>query len=168
MNREIAIVKGIHPGIYLERKIQQQHLKKGKLAVALNEYPQTLSTITKGKRDMNTALALKLEKTLGLEEGTLMILQVYYDIEQLKRQQHNDKPDLRKIRPVLFWDTDMNYIDWRRQYRAVIRRVFERGNVQEKKGDNKVLWGEENRGSPRKKINDVLEYGHSFIARGAS
>lgn len=66
--------------------IKEQHLKKGHLALAVNEYPQTITTITKGKRDMNTALALKLEKALGLEEGTLMILQVFYDIEQIKKK----------------------------------------------------------------------------------
>jgi len=81
---------------------------------------------------MNTALALKLEKALGLEEGTLMILQVYYDIEQVKKKLHTDTPNLKKLRPVIFWDTNIQSIDWHRQYQAVIRRVFERGNKQEK------------------------------------
>ena len=132
MKKEINIIKGIHPGIYLDRMIREQHLKKGKLALAVNEYPQTLTTITKGKRNMNPLLALKLEKALGLEEGTLMILQVYYDIEQLKKKQHTGTPNLQKLRKVIFWDTDMKSIDWNRQYKAVIRRVFERGNHQEK------------------------------------
>lgn len=132
MKQDIDIIKGIHPGFYLDRKIHEQHLKKGALALAVNEYPQTLTTITKGKRDMNTALSLKLEKALGLEEGTLMILQVYYDIEQVKKKQKTGTPDLQKLRPVIFWDTDMKAIDWHRQYRAVIRRVFERGNEREK------------------------------------
>jgi hypothetical protein len=77
-------------------------------------------------------LALKLENALGLEEGTLMILQVYYDIEQLKKKQQVEIPDLKKLRKIIFWDTDMKSIDWNRQYKAVIRRVFERGNLQEK------------------------------------
>jgi antitoxin HigA-1 len=133
MKNDIQIIKGIHPGLYLDRKIREQNLKKGHLALAVNEYPQTLTTITKGKRDMNTALALKLEKALGLEEGTLMILQVYYEIGQIKKKQYTDTPDLKKLRPVIFWDTDISSIDWSRQYRAVIRRVFERGNEKEKK-----------------------------------
>lgn len=132
MNREINILKGIHPGIYLDRMIREQHLKKGQLALAVNEYPQTLTTITKGKRNMNPLLALKLEQALGLEEGTLMILQVYYDIAQLKKKQQIANPDLDKFRKIIFWDTDMKSIDWNRQYKAVILRVFERGNQQEK------------------------------------
>lgn len=133
MQEEINIVRGVHPGIYLERKIQELHLKKGQLALSVNEYPQTLTSITKGKRNMNPLLAFKLEKALGLEEGTLMILQVYFDIEQIKKKQNKQVPNLQKLRKVIFWDADINSIAWDRQYNAVIRRVFERGNQQEKK-----------------------------------
>lgn len=41
-------------------------------------------------------------------------------------------PNLALIRKALFWDTDINKIDWNKQYKAVIQRVFERGNVDEK------------------------------------
>ena len=81
---------------------------------------------------MNTALALKIEQALGLEEGYFMILQVYFDIETEKRRQNKEQPDLTKIRPVLFWDTKIERIDWSKQKRAVILRVFERGNDIEK------------------------------------
>jgi len=133
VNKELAILKGIHPGLVLDRKIGEHNLKKGRLALSINEYPQTITAITKGKRSMNTALALKLEKVLGLEEGYFMILQVYYDIKQAKSIEKTDIPDLKKLRPVIFWDTAMSKIDWHRQDRAIIRRVNERGNLQEKK-----------------------------------
>jgi len=41
-------------------------------------------------------------------------------------------PNLALIRKALFWDTDINKIDWNKQYKAVIQRVFERGNEEEK------------------------------------
>ena len=41
-------------------------------------------------------------------------------------------PNLALIRKALFWDTDINKIDWDKQYKAVIKRVFERGNEEEK------------------------------------
>jgi antitoxin HigA-1 len=132
MRQEIEIIKGVHPGFYLDRKIKEHKWRKGQLALTIGEYPQTLTSITKGKRDINTRLALKLEKVLGLEEGTLMILQVYFEIEQLKKSEVKARPNLKKIRPALFWDTRIDSIDWNRQYRAVIRRVFERGNEREK------------------------------------
>lgn len=82
---------------------------------------------------MNTSLALRIEAELGIEEGYFMTLQVFYDIKEEKRKQSKGfHPDLSKIRPVLFWDTVFEKIDWLQQKKAVIQRVFERGNAQEK------------------------------------
>jgi addiction module HigA family antidote len=133
MKDEISILKGIHPGFVLERKLKERKMRKGAFALSIDEYPQTLSAITKGKRSMNVALALKIERALGLEEGYFMSLQVFYDIRETKRKQRqNSRPNLSLLRPILFWDTDINQIDWDAQRRAVIERIIERGNDQEK------------------------------------
>ena len=128
----LEIIKGIHPGFIIDRELKKRHLRKKNFALSVDEFPQTLGAITKGKRNMNTALALKIEKSLGLEEGYLMILQVYYDIEQEKAKQQFNRPDLSKLRTVLFWDTKMDKINWIKQKKAIIKRVFERGNATEK------------------------------------
>lgn len=131
MENTLSIVKGIHPGFILERELQKRHLAKGKFALSLNEFPQTIVSITKGKRRMNINLAIKIENALSLDEGYLMTLQVFYDIKEAKKNQ-TSHPDLSKLRPVLFWDTKMEMIDWNRQKNAVIKRVFNRGNESEK------------------------------------
>lgn len=133
MKSNLQLLKGIHPGFVLERELEKRHLRKGVFALSLQEYPQTLTAITKGKRGMNTSLALKIEEALGLEEGYFMILQVYYDIEQEKKKQNKLRTDLPQLRSVLFWDTKINTIDWEKQKKAIIKRVFERGNEMEKK-----------------------------------
>ncbi|MDT0643445.1 helix-turn-helix domain-containing protein [Zunongwangia sp. F363] len=125
--------KGIHPGIVLGRELKKRSLKQRPFALSINEHPQTLNTITKGKRNLNTALALKIENKLNLEEGTLAVLQTYYDIDKEKEKRETEAPKLSVLRRSLFWDTDINGIDWRKQYKAVIKRVFERGNESEKK-----------------------------------
>lgn len=132
MKSELKILKGIHPGLVLERELEKRHLRKGAFALSLQEYPQTLTAITKGKRGMNTALALKIEEALGLKEGYLMVLQVYYDIEEEKRKIKVSNATLPKLRRALFWDTKIEKIDWEKQKRAIIKRVFERGNDTEK------------------------------------
>lgn len=132
MKSNLQLLKGIHPGFVLERELEKRHLRKGVFALSLQEYPQTLTAITKGKRGMNTSLALKIEEALGFEEGYFMILQVYYDIEQEKKKQIKSRTDLPQLRPVLFWDTKINTIDWEKQKKAIIKRVFERGNEMEK------------------------------------
>ena len=130
---EISILKGIHPGFVLERKLEERNLRKRPFALSIDEHPQTISAITKGKRGFNTPLALKIEHALGIEEGYFMTLQVFHDIkeEKLKRSA-NLRPDLSLIRPGLFWDTDINKIDWMNEALGVIGRILERGNDQEK------------------------------------
>jgi len=88
--------------------------------------------ITKTRRSLNTALALKAEKALGMEEGTLMLLQVFNDIAVLKSKTHQEKPDLNKLRKIVFWDTNIDKIDWAKHKNAVIKRVFAKGNQTEK------------------------------------
>jgi hypothetical protein len=61
-----------------------------------------------------------------------MTLQIFYEIEQEKKKLFKTHPDLKKLRPVLFWDTKIEKIDWQKQKRAIIKRVFERGNEAEK------------------------------------
>jgi len=110
MESNISVIKGIHPGFILERELQKRQLAKGKFAISLNEFPQTLVAITKGKRRMNINLALKIEKALSLEEGILMTLKVFYDVKEAKKKLGN-QPDLTKFRTALFWDTNIEMID---------------------------------------------------------
>jgi len=133
VNTRFKKYRGIHPGIVLERELKRRSLKQRPFALSLHEHPQTLNAITKGKRGLSIPLALKIEKELGLEEGSLAMLQLYHDIKKEKEKQEKRTPDLSRLRKSLFWDTDINHIDWDRQYKAVIRRVFERGNEAEKK-----------------------------------
>ena len=115
MELAIEMYKGIHPGIILERELKKRNLKKRPFALSLQEYPQTLNNITKGRRGLTAALSLKIDRALGLEEGTMLILQASI------------------LRKVLFWDTDINKIDWHKQFKSIIQRVYERGNEDEKK-----------------------------------
>lgn len=133
MIKQYEKYKGIHPGVILDRELKKRSIKQRPFALSLNEHPQTFNAITKGKRGISTALALKIERELGLEEGTLVILQAYYDIQKIKEKNLQRTPNLSVLSKSLFWDTDIKNIDWERQYRAVIQRVFERGNEADKK-----------------------------------
>jgi antitoxin HigA-1 len=131
MDKLVEKYKGIHPGIILERELKKKNLKQAPFALSLQVYPQTLNAITKGKRAITPELSLKIDRALGLEEGTMYILQAYYEIQKVKLE-NSRRPNLSIIRKALFWDTDIAKIDWDQQYKSVIRRVFERGNFQEK------------------------------------
>lgn len=132
MNIFLEKYKGIHPGIILERELKKRDLQQRTFALSIDEHPQTINAITKGKRKLNIALALKIERSLNIEEGTLSILQTYFDINEEKNKLKQDNPNLLVLRKSLFWDTDINKINWSKQYSAVIQRIFERGNEAEK------------------------------------
>lgn len=150
MNKQLNIAKGIHPGIILERELAKRGMSKGQFALSVQEYPQTISAIINGKRNMNTSLAMRIETALGIEEGFFMTLQVFYDIREEKKKLHqNNHPDFSKFRPALFWDTKIDNIDWQRQKAAIVKRVFERGNKTEQKEITR-FYGKET-------INAILE-----------
>jgi addiction module HigA family antidote len=132
---QIAIdkYKGIHPGMILERELKKRKLKKAPFALSLEEYPQTLNEITKGRRGITPALSLKIDRALELEEGTMLVLQAYYEIEKEKLKTESQyRPNIALLRKALFWDTDIEKISWSKQFKAVIKRVFERGDEKEK------------------------------------
>jgi addiction module HigA family antidote len=124
--KTIDIIKGIHPGKFVERELKIRNLNQRQFALSIGEHAQTLSAIIKGSRRMNVALSLKIEEQLELEEGFLMTLQVFYDIKEAKKDS-TYKPDLSKLRKVTFWDTSFDKIDWKQNKVAVIKRIFSRG-----------------------------------------
>lgn len=78
MQTTLEIIKGVHPGKFLERELLKQKINKRQFAIAVGEHPQTLGAIINGNRRMNVELSLKIEEKLQLEEGFLMTLQVFY------------------------------------------------------------------------------------------
>ena len=130
MKSTLEIVKGVHPGKMIERELLKRKTNKRQFALSINEHPQTLGSIIKGNRKMNTDLSLKIEDALGFEEGFLMTLQVFHDIKLAKRDV-NYKPDLSILNKITFWDTTFELIDWKLMKRAVIQRVFSYGNDEE-------------------------------------
>jgi plasmid maintenance system antidote protein VapI len=132
MNATLDLLKGLHPGHYLENELKKRKISKKVFAESVHEHLQTIVSITKAKRKFTPALSLKTECFLHLEEGFILTLQAFYEIKKAKEQLDTTKPDLTKIRPILFWDTDIDKIQWKKEKESVLKRVSERGNEQEK------------------------------------
>lgn len=128
----LELLKGIHPGQYLARELSRRRLHGGTLAGQIGGCRQNLHAIMQGRRRMSLSLSLRIEQVLGLPEGFLMSLQLYYDIAEEKRRQNAGlRPDVTKFRPALFWDVEPDRIDWQQNKAFVIQRVFERGDETE-------------------------------------
>ncbi|MCY7352411.1 MAG: HigA family addiction module antidote protein [Cytophagaceae bacterium] len=85
---ELIPVYATHPGEVLEMELEGRGIKKSAFAVQNGIYPSHLSDLLSGKRNMNAAIALKLEKALGIEAGFWLRMQNSYDLfeEQRKMQ----------------------------------------------------------------------------------
>lgn len=124
---ELSKIKGIHPGVILNREIKARGLKSKEFAFSIKEYPQTLSAILNKRRGINPQLSIKLGRNFNVDEDYFMLLQAAYDVKEAIIPE-TKTPDLSKIRRILFWDTEYEKIDWLRQKKAIIKRVFERGD----------------------------------------
>lgn len=134
MISKIDILKGVHPGKIIERDMKKMHISQRNLSLRSNVPYQTINNVIAGTRGISTDMALKIEKSLGYEEGFLSVLQIYYDIDTYKtkllKEQNREKPNIRKS---LFWDADFEKINWVKYRKAVVKRILERGNEDEKK-----------------------------------
>ncbi|MDR0604238.1 MAG: plasmid maintenance system antidote protein [Bacteroidales bacterium] len=131
---DITKLKGVHPGAVLGWELKNRSIESKQFALSLDEHPQTVNAVMKGRRKMNPSLSIKLGKALDTDPEYFMLLQVYYEIEKERTEtllKNQPKPDLSKLRKTLFWDTNIDRIDWEKQKKAVIGRIFERGNETE-------------------------------------
>ena len=131
---EITKIKGVHPGAVLSRELKKRGMESKQFALSLGEYPQTINAISKGRRGINPVLSIKLGNALGTDAEYFMLLQAYYEVEKEQKElllKEQVKPNLAVFSKLLFWDTNITKIDWQRQKRAVIRRIFERGTEAE-------------------------------------
>lgn len=128
----IERVKGIHPGAILKRELKKRGIKSIELAKAINEHAQTINAITKERRGMNAKLSLKLGNYFNISHEYFMFLQAAYEVNSIKLSEKESKNLLLgKFRKSVFWDTQIEFIDYKKHKRSVIQRVLERGNSKE-------------------------------------
>ena len=132
MRYSIENVKGMHPGALIKHELNRKKISQRKFAASIDEHWQILNAVINEKRGISLGTALKVEKEFGYDEGFLMILQVYYDIEKQKQKQiRSTLKGVPAIRRIIFWDTDFDSIDWAASKESVISRVLERGTEEE-------------------------------------
>lgn len=129
---KLSKIKGIHPGVILQREMKNRGIRVVQLAQSSEEHKQTISAILNKRRKITPKLSIKLSELFNVDSDYFMLLQASYDVNTLADKLDNDvKPNLSKFRHVLFWDTDFEKIDWQKQRHAIIKRVLERGNDDE-------------------------------------
>lgn len=70
---------------------------------------------------------MNLEKVLHIGiEGFFYRIQANHDIYTcMKEQAMNNRPKLEHYRKAVFWDTDIEKLDWKKNRQWIVRRIFE-------------------------------------------
>lgn len=79
-SKEIFTNVSVHPGEVLIEELEVREIKKSAFAEKLGLKPGHFSDLLYGRRHVSAALALKLEKLLGISAEYWMRLQVYHDL----------------------------------------------------------------------------------------
>ncbi|MCW5908795.1 MAG: HigA family addiction module antidote protein [Chitinophagales bacterium] len=83
---EITPTDIFHPGVVLEEEIAYRNLTKREVAEKMGISPTVLSELISGKRNITTAIALKIEGALGINALFFLSMQMRYDYYTLKRK----------------------------------------------------------------------------------
>lgn len=133
MRYSIENIKGMHPGALIKHELVKKKISQRQFASRIGEHWQILNAVINQKRGISLSTALKIEREFGYDEGFLLVMQVYYDIEKDKQKTLSKTLDgFPNVRRILFWDTDFDSIDWAASKESVITRILERGNDAEK------------------------------------
>lgn len=89
MNNQILNTKGIeieieafHPGSFLLEEIEFRQIQKKDFAQKIGIFPNNLSLIFSGKRDISASLAIKIGKALGTSGELWYNMQSAFNFQQ--------------------------------------------------------------------------------------
>jgi antitoxin HigA-1 len=78
----------VHPGEVLRAELEARKLLKSTFAMDIKVYPSHFSDVLRGKRNLNAALAIKLEQALGIRAEFWVRLQGEYDLAMERHKLH--------------------------------------------------------------------------------
>ena len=133
MYEEYFTVKSTPAGKVLEHILRKSKMSQSDLAHRSGIYPQRICELIKGKRKFTVEYSLKLEKALNIKiEGYFYKIQAGYEVYRfITDEEMKNHPNLSLFSKALFWDTKIGKINWIRNRKWVIKRVFEYGNERE-------------------------------------
>ncbi|MDE7153008.1 MAG: HigA family addiction module antidote protein [Muribaculaceae bacterium] len=73
-----------HPGELIKDELEARHVSQSKLAERIGVSPSLLNEIIKGKRGVNTEMALMIEAAMDIPADLLLNLQSAYNMQMAK------------------------------------------------------------------------------------
>lgn len=81
----LAPAMAVHPGEIIRDELESRGISQRELARTIGVSPTIINEFLKGKRQLNTELALLISAALNIDAEPLIELQTRYNIHQAKR-----------------------------------------------------------------------------------
>ena len=93
--------------------------------------PQRISDYTNNRRRITAKISFALEQALNIDKrGYFYLIQSHHDIYTAsKKTERWQTPNLSNISKHVFWDSDINKIDWQANRKHIVQRAFEYGDA---------------------------------------
>lgn len=133
MYEQYLQLSNIPCGAVLNRIMTKEGISQSQLAERSGIVRQRICDYLANRRRITVEASLNLERALHIGiSGFFYRIQANHDIYIcMQEQARTYHPDLDRYRRALFWDTDMEKLDWYNNRHWVIRRTFEYGNEEE-------------------------------------
>ena len=133
MYEQYLQLSNIPCGAVLNRIMTKEGISQSQLAERSGIVRQRICDYLANRRRITVEASLNLEKALRIGiEGFFYRIQTNHDIYTcVKEQAMNNRPNLEHYRKAVFWDTDIEMLDWDKNRQWIIRRVFEYGGEEE-------------------------------------
>lgn len=169
MYEQYLSIETIPAGEILKRILLKRNISQRQLAIRTEELPQRINDIVNGRRQFSPQQSLKIEEALNIEiPGFFYKIQANHAVYLAQRQERlKCKPDLSVFRKAIFWDVDLEKLDWIENKEWVIQRVFEYGNQKEidaiigfygKSTVSSIVRNIKNRWNETRRISNISKY----------
>ena len=113
--------------------MSKEHLTQRELANRAGIPYQRINDFIANRRKISPEVSLKLEKALNIDNQCFFYkIQTNHEIfTAIAQQSELSHPNLSQFRKALFWDTDIEKLNWQKNSNWIIQRVFEYGNASE-------------------------------------
>lgn len=133
MYEQYLQLSNIPCGAVLSRIMEKEKISQSQLAEQSGIVRQRICDYLANRRRITAEASLCLEKALRIDiDGFFYKIQANHDVYTcMKKLEENYHPRLEYYRRALFWDTDINKLDWNKNRQWIVRRVFEYGGEDE-------------------------------------
>ena len=134
MIRRYDRYKDIPLGLIIKKDLRKRNMSQKSLAQLIGMSYSSLNKALNGHSNFSVEQATAIDSFFGYEEAFIFRLQMVAStkITKIKENSIICKDKIPYIRPCVFWDTDMQSLDWIRHRNFIEQRVVTYGNQEEK------------------------------------